>query len=286
MKNKKIIISIIVLGVIALALIGLVIFGIVKGGNFSFLEKTSTIYEQSFENITNIEVDVASYDVKIEESRSDDILVQITGSEKNKGKIQVEQTKENLNITQEQSIICIGLCLYKEEITIYVPENYTFTYNHTSSSGNLEVNTNLLNAQITSTSGDIKTKEIKNGSISSTSGNIDIEKGENLKVESTSGDIKINYVEDLTLNATSGNVVIEEIENQVNASTTSGDITINKLDIKEDSSLSATSGNIKVKLANKLFIDATTNSGNINIDNSNTNPILKINTTSGDIKAK
>ena len=86
MKNKKIIISIIVLGVIALALIGLVIFGIVKGGNFSFLEKTSTIYEQSFENITNIEVDVASYDVKIEESTSDDILVQITGSEKNKGK--------------------------------------------------------------------------------------------------------------------------------------------------------------------------------------------------------
>ena len=81
-------------------------------------------------------------------------------------------------------------------------------------------------------------------------------------------------------------VEIDEITNKINGSTTSGDIEINKLAIKEDSTLEARSGNIDINLGNKVFIDAKTNNGDIDINNSNATPTLTLTTTSGDITAK
>ena len=54
MKNKKIIISIITLIILIIVLIGVIVFGIAKGGNFSFLEKTSTLYDEEFYDNENI----------------------------------------------------------------------------------------------------------------------------------------------------------------------------------------------------------------------------------------
>lgn len=86
--------------------------------------------------------------------------------------------------------------------------------------------------------------------------------------------------------AKSGNVVIDEITNQIDFTTTSGDMEINKLNINEDSNISAKSGNVDIKLGKEIFIDATSKNGNIDIHNANQNPTLKITTTSGDITAK
>ena len=286
MKNKKIIISIITLIILIIVLIGVIVFGIAKGGNFSFLEKTSTIYDEEFNDIESISVNVKSYDVKIKETNEEKLKVEITGSSKNKDKIKVKQTENKLEIGQEKSIVCIGLCLYDETITIYIPTNYDIKYNHLSSSGSLEVESTITMGNIKTTSGDITLKGLDNGEVNSTSGNIKIDNAKELNVNSTSGDIKIGKVNNITLSATSGNVEITEITNKINGSTTSGDIEINKLAIKENSSLEARSGNIDIGLENKVFIDAKTNSGNIDIANSNTNPILTITTTSGDITAK
>ena len=286
LKNEKIMISIIILSIIIIALIGVIIFGVMKGGTFSFLEKTTTLYNEEFSDITSISVNVKSYDVKIKETNKDSIEVEITGSSKNKDKIKVEQTENSLEINQEESIICIGLCLYDEAITIYVPADYNIEYDHTSSSGSLEVEGVLTTGNIKTTSGDITLKGLENGEVNSTSGNIKIDNAQELNVNSTSGDIIVGKVNDITLSATSGDVEIEEITNKISGNTTSGEIKINKLAIKEDSNLEARSGDINIGLENKVFIDAKTNSGDIDIDNSNTNPILTITTTSGDITAK
>ena len=98
LKNKKIMISIIILSIIIIALIGVIIFGVMKGGTFSFLEKTTTLYNEEFSDITSISVNVKSYDVKIKETNKDSIEVEITGSSKNKDKIKVEQTENSLEI--------------------------------------------------------------------------------------------------------------------------------------------------------------------------------------------
>lgn len=286
-KSKKWIITIIIIIVIVImALIGLMVYGIATGSNFSFGEQTEMLYEENFKDIKKIEVDITSYDVELKESNGSDLLVEITGSMKNKDKIKVEQLEDELKIYQDGSIICIGLCLYKETITIYVPEDYELEYIHESTSGSLKSEVALNNGKIKTTSGDIELATMITGSLSSTSGNIKISEGNNLEVSSTSGDINIDNVTDLQGSATSGDVTINELTNKVNFSTTSGEINLKKMNINEDSSLSATSGNINIGLEKEIFIDAKTKSGDIDINNTNNSPSLTITTTSGDITAK
>ncbi len=287
MKNKKLIITIIIILIIMIiALIGTVIWGIAHGHNFSFFEEEVVLLDESFEDIKKITVDVKSYDVEIKESPNNDIRVEITGSQNNIDKIKVAQKDDILNIYQEESIICLGFCFYGEKITIYLPQDKLITYNHTSSSGSLSSSLSLANGNIEVTSGDIYLQNITAGSIKSTSGNITMENSDNLKISSTSGDITLNEITNLKAQATSGNIKIDRITNQADITTTSGDITIAKLNIQEDSYLKARSGNITVGLEAKIFIEAETKSGNIDIDNTNASPILTITTTSGDIEAK
>lgn len=286
-KNKKwIIASIIIILVIIIALISLIIFGISQKGNFSFLEKTAVLYENSFRKIEKIAVDVSSYDVEIKESDIDNITVQITGSKKNQDKIKVEQQNDELKIYQDGSIICIGLCLYKEVITIYVPNNYELEYNHESTSGSLSSEVLINTGNIKTTSGDILLNSINSGFLKSTSGNIEITSATSLEVSSTSGDIDIKNIENLTGSTKSGNIKVNNLTNKINYVATSGDIKINKFSINEDSSLSATSGNIDIGLEKDIFINASTKSGDIDISNTNNNPTLTITTTSGDITAR
>ena len=287
MKNKKLIITIIIILVmIIIALVGTVIWGISNGSNFSFFEEEVVLLDESFKDINEITVNVKSYDVEIKESASDDIRVEINGSEKNKDKIKVEQTENELNIYQEESIVCIGLCFYEEEITIYIPEDKIDAYNHVSSSGSLTSSVSLRKGNIEVTSGDINLKDVTEGSIKSTSGNITLENSNNLEVSSTSGDILVEEAQNIKAQAKSGNINITNITNSSDITTTSGDIKVDKLNIKEDSKLTARSGNINVGLETEVFIEATTKSGDIDIDNSNANPTLTITTTSGDITAK
>ena len=284
-KNKKVMIKIFILLVMIIGLVGLMIYGMIKG-NFIFSSKTEILYESTFSNIDKIDVSVASYDVLLKEYDQEEIKVEITGSQKNKDKIIVEENNHKLTIKQDGSIICFGFCFYKEDITIYVPEDYEIEYNHESSSGSIESDVLIPKGNIKTTSGDIKLDTLLNGSIASTSGNIELNEGEALEISSTSGDIDIEKIKDLTGSATSGNLTIESLTNKVNFSLTSGDIKIDQFSINRDSTLTSTSGSIKLGLEKEVFIDAKTNSGDIDIDNANTNPTLTIKTTSGDIIAK
>ena len=284
-KNKKwIITSIILLIVIILALVGFMIYGIAKGGTFPFFEKTTSLYENTFQDITQINVDVTGYDVELRKSTNNEVTIEITGSEKNKDKMKVEKEDSKLSITQDDSIICIGLCLHDEKIIIYMPQNIEFV--HTSSSGSLTSEVDLTKGSIHTTSGDILLSNIEEGELQSTSGNIKTGNSTNLNVSATSGDIELGTIANLIGSAKSGNVVIDEITNQIDFTTTSGDMEINKLNINEDSNISAKSGNVDIKLGKEIFIDATSKNGNIDIHNANQKPTLKITTTSGDITAK
>ena len=283
-KNKKVMIKIFILLVMIIGLVGLMVYGMIKG-NFIFSSKTEILYESTFSNIDKIDVSVASYDVLLKEYDQEEIKVEITGSQKNKDKIIVEENNHKLTIKQDGSIICFGFCFYKEDIIIYVPEDYEIEYNHESSSGSIESDVLIPKGNIKTTSGDIKLDTLLNGSIASTSGNIELNEGEALEISSTSGDIDIEKIKDLTGSATSGNLTIESLTNKVNFSLTSGDIKINQFSINKDSTLTSTSGSIKLGLEKEVFIDAKTNSGDIDIDNANTNPTLTIKTTSGDIIA-
>lgn len=284
-KNKlgiKICLGILI--IVILALIGVIIWGIKSGNGFTFFEKPVIIYDNTFEKIASINVDVTSYDVELKESNNDTIKVEISGSEKNKDKFNVEEENGNLTISESGSSVCIGFCL-DGTITIYLP-NQDITYHHKSSSGNIYSDIDLRSVVINTTSGDVTLKNINDGTVSSTSGNINIRNANKLNVSATSGDISLDEPKNLVANTQSGNIKARSITSKMDITTTSGDINISSLSIKEDSKVEARSGNINIKLDKDVFIDATTRSGNIDIDNTNTNPTLIIKTTSGDITAK
>ena len=273
-----------VLIIVILALIGVIIWGIKSGNGFTFFEKPVIIYDNTFEKIASINVDVTSYDVELKESNNDTIKVEISGSKKNQDKFHVEEENGNLTINENGSSVCIGFCL-DGTITIYLP-NQDITYHHKSSSGNIYSDIDLRSVVINTTSGDITLKNINDGTVSSTSGNINITNANKLNVSATSGDISLDEPKNLVANTQSGNIKVRSITSKMDITTTSGDINISSLSIKEDSKAEARSGNIDIKLDKDVFIDATTRSGNIDIDNTNTNPTLIIKTTSGDITAK
>ena len=273
-----------VLIIVILALIGVIIWGIKSGNGFTFFEKPVIIYDNTFEKIASINVDVNSYDVELKESNNDTIKVEISGSKKNQDKFHVEEENGNLTINENGSSVCIGFCL-DGTITIYFP-NQDIAYHHKSSSGNIYSDIDLRSVVINTTSGDITLKNINDGTVSSTSGNINIRNANKLNVSATSGDISLDEPKNLVANTQSGNIEVRSITSKMDITTTSGDINISSLSIKEDSKVEARSGNINIKLDKDVFIDATTRSGNIDIDNTNTNPTLTIKTTSGDITAK
>ena len=273
-----------ILIIVILALIGVIIWGIKSGNGFTFFEKPVIIYDNTFEKIASINVDVTSYDVELKESNNDIIKVEISGSKKNQDKFHVEEENGNLTINENGSSVCIGFCL-DGTITIYLP-NQDITYHHKSSSGNIYSDIDLRSVVINTTSGDITLKNINDGTVSSTSGNINIKNANKLNVSATSGDISLDEPKNLVANTQSGNIEVRSITSKMDITTTSGDINISSLSIKEDSKAEARSGNIDIKLDKDVFIDATTRSGNIDIDNTNTNPTLIIKTTSGDITAK
>lgn len=273
-----------ILIIVILALIGVIIWGIKSGNGFTFFEKPVIIYDNTFEKIASINVDVTSYDVELKESNNDIIKVEISGSKKNQDKFHVEEENGNLTINENGSSVCIGFCL-DGTITIYLP-NQDITYHHKSSSGNIYSDIDLRSVVINTTSGDITLKNINDGTISSTSGNINVANANKLNVSATSGDISLDETKNIIANTKSGNIEVRSITSKMDITTTSGDINISSLSIKEDSKAEAKSGNIDIKLDKDVFIDATTRSGNIDIDNTNTNPTLIIKTTSGDITAK
>lgn len=285
MKNKTII-KIIILVILLAALITVLILGFTKKLNFSFENKTDIIYNESFDNITSIETDLTSYDIEVKKSDTDKLKVEVSGNEKYTESIKVTAENGKLMITQKSSKMCVGLCLFDEIITIYLPNDNKVELNHHSSSGNIDIEAELMNGNIKTTSGDIKINFLNEEIINSTSGNITIKEGNNLEVSSTSGDITINKANELKTVSKSGNQNIGKLMNKANIKATSGDIEITEFYIKENSSIEATSGNIEVKLKNKAFISPKTTSGDIDIVNTNESVVLNIKTTSGDITVK
>ena len=160
-KNKlgiKICLGILI--IVILALIGVIIWGIKSGNGFTFFEKPVIIYDNTFEKIASINVDVTSYDVELKESNNDTIKVEISGSKKNQDKFHVEEENGNLTINENGSSVCIGFCL-DEAITIYLP-NQDITYHHKSSSGNIYSDIDLGSVDINTMSGDVTLKNKEN----------------------------------------------------------------------------------------------------------------------------
>ena len=124
--------------------------------------------------------------------------------------------------------------------------------------------------------------------VNSTSGDIESTTNlNNVDITTTSGDMEMKEINNLKIKSTSGDIEIEKINNSLNIETVSGDIDIDELYITNNSNIKVTSGDVTInKSSNNIYYNTNVAIGDVKIDNNNRHAEyeMNINSNTGDIK--
>lgn len=254
MKNKTIIIFLISILSILVLFLTLFMILVIKGDfkSFDFSISKNIIYDEKYESIDNLDVDVSATEVEIKKTDDKLFRVVIYGKENDKKDFTIK-TNDNILKIKEKKFSCFGLCFNNSKIIVYIPNDYK----------------NKID--ITSSSGDVVSKDLIS----------------NVKIKTSSGDI-VGKFDNAKLYTSSGDIVISKLKNYIKASTSSGDIVINEMNINKDSSVNTSSGDVLIKEINNVYIETNTSSGDVILKTNNrfSKEVLSINTSSGDIFVK
>ncbi len=274
MKNKSIVMKILVVAsIILILLLFVVVFSLIK---IIIPEKTKKeegrIITKSFsiDEIEDISFNFKKANSNFEISDEEKLVI----VQKNKEtKFFLNYKKNSKKIYFEEDSYIINP--HKEKYTIYIPKNYVNKINIVNGFGKLTVTGIINNLYINNNSGDLKLKNIRNVKIKDVSGNVFFENAEGtIEVESSTGNIEMKNV--------IGIMNIESI---------AGDVELIDLDITGDSRFENVSGDITIKMKEQAIctINYSNESGKnyidekVCIDGLNLN-LLKINNITGKIK--
>jgi lia operon protein LiaG len=258
---KKLLIILAVTMVISLGIAAIVM---VTTGNFTVAtEKINESKTFKPEEISEIEVSLVSTDLNIIPTTRGEIIVHFYGEvstniKRNIPELVAYKTGDKLFVETltSKDIIVFGFNIERTTMDIYIPEIMLEEFKINVVSGDVimqDIETAQLNLK--TVSGDIKIEELI---------------AEKIRTSSTSGDIIVNdYTGDMDASSTSGDISLTDgRENEdVDASTVSGDILIEQ-DAVSDMKLGSTSGDIRVKLPedSQFYLDINTVSGDIKQD--------------------
>lgn len=276
MRNRGLIIFLIViLAIMAISITSGMIF-LLKGGNMGFLNfRTSTvsnekIHDQIYDTLfKEIKIDSDAGDIYIKTGNDKETKVVIYGDVK---QLEVNDT-DNLYIKYVAKK-CIGLCfnVKKSKIEIYLPKDYE---------GNLDIENKY---------GDTTIAEFlnANANVSAYYGDIDIDGINDAKVHNKCGDITIDTINNADVENNYGDIEIKNVLSSVNVDDDCGDIEINNLTIEKNSTIKNSLGDIDIGMTNDIRIDAHTSLGDIDVRNNNTKSdiVLTIDNSCGDITVK
>lgn len=274
MKNKSVIIVLIViLSCMVILLTGGFIFLLNNNFNFNLNFNASDIKliestDIESNSIDNIKLYSYNADIEIKESDNDIRVEYYSNSEKNP-KI-IKNDNEIILDERNYDMSCFGFCFINRRVVLYIPSDYDGKFDIETVSGDIYSNINIVNdISMTTTSGDIELLEVND-----------------ISVVTTSGDIKVSKTNKISAVTTSGDVTINRVNERVSVKTTSGDIILKNLDIKDNSSVETASGDVSINNnISNCYVETSTTSGDTNISKSDrkSDLILKIKTTSGDI---
>lgn len=260
MKNKGIIITLIVLLVIIIiGLIGLLVVSIRGGINFSrgFMNigkrSDTIIFDKHYEavDINNIEIISDAGDVSFEKTSEENIRIQVYGKNSEDVKVDVLEKKLKLEC-KSNTKSWFNFNFYKNDIIVYIPESFLGEIKVQNDYGNVEM-----------------------GNFEKTT----------IDVESDCGNIEIAKVKNATIKCDYGNVEIGTILNKCDIKSDCGNIEIEEAILKENSMIKSDLGNIEIKKINDIYVDADVDLGNSNIKQNNrvSDITLKIEADCGNI---
>jgi len=292
MKNKKVIITLIILSVVAcILLLGIMFFLLSDKGKF-FLGKNyhvnnNELSSEVLENTYNsIELSLTAGEVMIMDSSSDQIKLVLFGDDLDDFKINKDNNKLSIHQTKKR---CRGLCFhYKiDKIELYLPQTYAQKIKITNNYGDINVS-DFPDADITISNnyGDVAVGRVNKLNVDSDYGDIDILEVNEGIIQNDAGDINIKKGHDLKIENNYGDVDIDHVLSSINAELNCGDIEITNLNLIKDSTIENALGSIEIGSTNQIFIDAQVDLGKIKIKNNyrESDITLKLENNCGDIE--
>lgn len=258
---KKLLIILAVTMVVSLGIAAIVL---VTTGDFAV--DTKEINESKTfkpEEVSKIEVDLTSTDLNIIPTTKEEITVHFYGEvstnmKKSSPELVAYKTDNKLCVETlwSKNIIAIGINLSRTTMDIYIPETILEELKINAVSGDVTLEgITVLEFYLETVSGDIKVQELA---------------AEKIRIDSVSGSIAIkDYAGNINAGSTSGDISLigGENNNDLDASTISGDISIEQ-DVMSDMNIASISGDVKIKLPkdSQFYLDFSTVSGNIKHD--------------------
>ena len=281
---------IVILSVLALALTGGFIF-LLRGNfdfsnfNFSFSGYSDNIIEKkTFESVEEINVDISSLDLFVEESQDETVIVELYSSKELDHKFEIEEGKLNLFAKNSFNF---GFLSKTPKLIVKVPKDYSNIFAVDSKVGDVHIaSLENLKPTIKSSVGDVKITRVEEATVEVGTGDVKVDDIKTLTVKQGTGDTKVQTVESISVDAHTGDVKIQDVKNKMSISNTTGDIKIQNATINEDSNISNKTGDIKVQSLTGAYIEATNNVGDIKVNNNDRKLELTctMHTNTGDIR--
>lgn len=292
MKNKKLIIALIIILSIIMVAISIFFVNLLQNGfkvkSFRGDLQSSNelilneIYEEKF---NKIRVEATTSEIFIK--RSDDGKVKtIIYGKKDDTKIDTKFDTLNIKISEKN---CIGFCFAEKvaKVEIYLPEEYDGNIEIKNDYGDIEIAEFLkANIDVEEDCGDVKILGGNIVEVDNSYGDIEIEKANIATINEDCGDVKISNINDVTIKNDYGDVEIKSVDNYLHLESDCGDIAIDNVNLKKNSYIKDDYGDIEIGTTNKLFIDAKTDLGDVKVKNNyhKADITLKIENDCGDIE--
>ena len=290
MKNRKLIIILIIL--LSIIMIVLSIFfvdllrGEFKGFRIGLQSSNELILDETYEEkFNNIVIDATTSVILIKRSNTENMKAVIYGE---KDYTDVETNLETLNIKISEKN-CIGFCFHQKsaKIEIYLPEDFNGNIDIKNDYGDISIDEFLnANIDVEEDCGDVKILGGNIVKVDNNYGDIEIGKANVSTINEDCGDVVISNTNDVTVKNSYGDIKIESVDNYLHLENDCGDIKLNNINLKKDSYIKDAYGDIEIGNTNEIFIDAKTDLGKVKVKNNyhKSDITLKIENNCGDIE--
>lgn len=292
MKNKGLIISLIIFLVIVCVMLACFMVSVINGKHvFTKMfvgskQSNNLVIDETYENnFEKIKINTDAADVYVKESSDNNIKVLVYGDD-DKSKVNVSGSSLEIDAKQKK---CFGFCLNvtKSKVLVYLPKYYKNNivvdnkYGDVVIDGFLEANVN-----VSANCGDVLIKGALTAKVDNDYGDIKVNNAKGVNVNASAGDIELGKVSDITVKNSYGDIEVLNVLNYMNIEADCGNVEIKNVNINKNSYIKDDFGDIEIGNTNDIYIDAKTDLGEVDVKHNNrmSNVTLKIKNNCGDIE--
>ncbi len=292
MKNKGLIISLIVFLVIVCILLICFMVNVINGKHVltkmfvSDRQSNKLVIDETYENdFEKININVDAGDVYVKESNDNNVKVLVYGEKEN---TKVNATDDNLSIVAKEKK-CFGFCfnVIKTKIEVYLPTDYKNNIVINNKYGDVNVGSFLnANVNVDANCGDVLIKKALNAKVNNDYGDIKINNAKDVNVNASYGDIELGKVSNVIVKNSYGDIEVLNVLSYMNIEADCGDIEIKNVNINKNSYIKNDYGDVEIGSTNDIYIDAKTDLGDVDVNHNNrmSDITLKIKNDCGDIE--